>query len=128
MGVSVKFTHKGDFNKVEGWFKSLLNRNYLKMLNTYGEMGVSALRSATPVDTGLAASSWGYEVNTDGNIATVTWTNSDIEGGCSVVILIDKGHATKSGTWVTGQHFIDPALEPVIERLTDAVWKEATRV
>lgn len=126
--MGVYFTHKGDFSKTEKWFNSLLNRDYLNVLSTYGQMGVSALRRATPRDSGLAASSWGYQIEHNPLHTKLVFTNDDIEGGCSVVILIDRGHATKSGSWVPGYHFIDEALDPVIKKLNDAVWKEATKV
>jgi len=125
MGVS--FTHKGDFNKVEKWLNSLLNMDYLNMLSMYGQMGVEALSAATPIDTGLAKSSWNYEIKHDGKTSSIIWTNDDIEGGCNVVILIDRGHCTKSGSWVPGYHFIDDAINPVMDRISDAVWKEAIK-
>lgn len=124
--MGVYFTHKGDFNNVEKWFNSLLNREYLNVLSYYGQMGVQALRSATPKDTGLAATSWNYQIEYDGTCSRLVFTNDDIEGGCSVVILVDRGHATKDGKWVPGKHFINNALDPIIKQLNDAVWKEAT--
>lgn len=126
--MGVYFTHKGDFNKVEKWFNSLLNRDYLNVLSAYGQMGVQALRSATPRDTGLAASSWNYQIEHGLTSTKLVFTNDDIEGGCSVVILVDRGHATKDGGWVPGMHFIDDALDPIIKKLNDAVWKEAMKV
>lgn len=126
--MGIYFTHKGNFNKVEKWFNSLLNMDYLNMLSQYGEKGVVALRAATPIDTGLAASSWRYEIGHNGESTTLTWINDDIEGGYSVVILVDRGHATKSGGWVPGKHFVDTTLDPIIKELSDAVWKEATKV
>lgn len=126
--MGVQISTKGNFNKTENWFNRLLNRHYLNVLNKYGKMGVDALRRATPIDTGLASESWYYEVTEGTNGPTLTWGNSDIEGGLSVVILIDRGHATKSGSWVAGKHFIDPTLDPIIKRLEDEIWKEVTRV
>ena len=124
--MGVYFTHKGDFNKVEKWLNSLMNKDYLNVLSFYGQMGVEALRRATPLDTGLAASSWGYQIEHDKETTRLVFTNDDIEGGCSVVILVDRGHASKDGDWVPGKHFIDEALDPVIKKLNDAVWKEVT--
>lgn len=123
---AVYFTQKGDFNKVQKWLNSLMNKDYLNVLSQYGMMGVNALRAATPVDSGLAASSWNYEISLERGVTTLTWTNDDIEGGCTVVILVDRGHATKSGSWVPGLHFIDQALDPIIEQLENAVWREVT--
>ena len=119
--MGVYFTQKGDFKKTEDYFNSLLNKDYLKILNVYGQKGVDALRAATPIDTGLAASSWNYQIETDNGQTRLVWTNDDIEGGCSVVILVDRGHATKSGSWVPGLHFIDEAIGPVIAELAREV-------
>ena len=124
---AIYFTQKGDFNKVQKWLNSLLNKDYLNVLSIYGQKGVNALRAATPVNSGLAASSWNYQISLEKGHTTLTWTNDDIEGGCSVVILLDRGHATKSGTWVPGLHFIDTALDPIIKELEDAVWREVTK-
>lgn len=126
--MGVYFTHKGDFNKTEKWLNSLLNRDYLNVIASYGQLGVNALRAATPRDSGLAASSWRYEIRFEKGSTSLVFVNDDIEGGCSVVILLDKGHATKSGSWVPGLHFIDIALEPIISGLEEAVWREVTSV
>lgn len=126
--MGVYFTHKGNFNRVEKWLNSLLNLDYLNMLSTYGQRGVEALRAATPIETGLAASSWRYEIGHDGKSTTLAWINDDIEGGYSVILLIDRGHATKSGSWVPGKHFVEEALDPIINELSEAVWGEVTNV
>ena len=119
--MGVYFTQKGDFSKTDKYFKSLLERDYLKILDNYGRKGVEALRAATPVDTGLAASSWNYEIKSDKGVVSLIWTNSDIEGGINVVILVDRGHVSKSGSWVPGQHFIDEAISPIIAELAREV-------
>ena len=119
MGVS--FTSKGDFSKTEKYLQSLLNKDYLKILDKYGQMGVEALSAATPVDTGRAASSWKYDIANEHGQTRLIWSNNDIEGGCNVIILIDKGHCTKSGSWVPGKHFIDDAISPVIAQLAREV-------
>lgn len=119
--MGVYFTHKGDFSKTDKYFKSLLNKDYLKILDKYGKMGVEALRAATPVDTGLASSSWNYQITDEGGQVRLIWTNDDIEGGINVVILVDRGHATKSGSWVPGQHFIDEAISPIIAKIAREV-------
>lgn len=119
--MGVYFTQKGDFSKTDKYFESLLKKDYFKILDKYGQMGVDALRRATPVDTGLASSSWGYTIETDGDQTRLIWTNDDIEGGCNVVVLVDRGHATKAGGWVPGQHFIDPAISPIIAQIAREV-------
>ena len=120
MGV-ISFSQKGDFKNTEKYFNSLLEKDYLKILDTYGKRGVDALMAATPVDSGLAASSWGYAIEQDNGQTKLIWTNSDIEGGYNIVILIDRGHATKSGSWVPGLHFIDETISPIIAELAREV-------
>lgn len=117
----VYFTHKGDFSKTEEYFKSLMRKDYLKIIEAYGQRGVDALMAATPVDSGLAASSWGYSIEQENGQTKLIWTNSDVEGGYNIVILIDRGHATKSGSWVPGLHFIDEAISPIIAELVREV-------
>lgn len=119
--MGVYFTQKGNFSKTQKYFESLLEKDYLKILDAYGQRGVDALRAATPIDTGLAAESWGYTIESDGEQTKLIWTNNDIEGGCNVVILIDRGHATKSGSWVPGLHFIDDAISPIIAEIAREV-------
>lgn len=122
MGANgIYFTQKGDFKNTEKYFNSLLKKNYLKILDVYGRKGVDALRVATPVDTGLAASSWGYHIEQEGGQTRLVWTNDDIEGGCNVAILVDRGHATKDGGWVPGKHFIDEAIAPIIAEIAREV-------
>ena len=117
----IYFTHKGDFSKTEEYFKSLMRKDYLKIIEAYGQRGVDALMAATPVDSGLAASSWGYSIEQENGQTKLIWTNSDVEGGYNIVILIDRGHATKSGSWVPGLHFIDEAISPIIAELVREV-------
>lgn len=117
----IYFTHKGDFKNTEKYFNSLMQKDYLKILEFYGEKGVEALMAATPIDSGLAASSWGYSIEQENGQTKLIWTNSDIEGGYNIVILIDRGHATKSGSWVPGLHFIDETISPIIAELAREV-------
>lgn len=118
---AITFSHRGDFSKTERFFNFLLRRDYLNILDKYGKMGVEALRAATPVDTGLLASSWNYVIERDDKITKLIWVNDDIEGGMNVAILIDRGHATKSGGWVPGLHFVDEAIDPIIDQLVREV-------
>lgn len=115
---AVTFSHTGDFKKTERFLNFLLKKDYLNVLDKYGQMGVEALRAATPVNTGLVASSWDYRIeNTSDGITKLIWINTDIEGGVNIAVLIDKGHATKSGSWVEGKHYIADAIDPIITEL-----------
>ena len=125
----IKFTQKGDFSKIT---KYLMRQEETgkksSILNYYGQLGINALREATPKATGLTASSWSYEtVVTNGRI-TITWTNSNINKGVPIAIIIQYGHGTGTGGWVEGQDYINPALKPVFDKIAEDLWKEMTEV
>lgn len=119
--MGVEFVQHGNFDKTDKYFKSLMNKDYLAILDKYGRLGVDALRSATPIDTGLAARSWDYVIEQDNGQTRLVWTNDDIESGVSVVIMVDRGHCSRSGTWVPGAHFINKAISPIIAQIAKEV-------
>lgn len=128
----VYVTSKGDFSKTFSFLNKnkYLQRKYTKMLDKYGQMGVEALREATPVDTGLTADSWSYKVDVYDGSATITWLNSNTNNSRSIpiVMLIQHGHATRNGGWVQGIDFINPALQPIFDNIANHAWEEVTKV
>ena len=124
---TITVVQHGEFSKTQKFFERCLNVVKLGNLDKYGREGVEALRAATPVETGLAASSWSYKINRSDGVITLEWHNDDIENGYSVIIGCQYGHATKSGSWVEGVDFINPALAPIFDRIRKDVWREVTR-
>lgn len=119
---------KGDFKTLEKYLKKSLGKNYRDVLDQYGQMGVQALAAATPVDTGKTASSWTYKiVESDGQIS-IEWMNTNINRGVNIAIILQYGHATRNGGYVAGRDYINPALQPIFDKLADAAWKEVTAV
>lgn len=124
----VTFEGKGDFKKVNGFLEKMLEVGNLGVLDKYGKRGIDALRQQTPKDSGLASNSWSYAITHDKGSSTITWSNSDVEGGCNVAILIQYGHGTKNGGFVQGRDFINPAMRPIFDEMADSVWKEVSNV
>lgn len=125
----ISFRQKGDFKKFEKYLKDVREAAKVKnVLDKYGRAGVQALSSATPVETGLAASSWYYETQISNTSATITFLNSDVENGFPVAIMLQYGHGTGTGGWVEGRDYINLAIQPIFDELADAAWKEVTRV
>lgn len=120
----IKIIHRGSFNRTEKFMNFLTLRGYLNKLDTFGQIGVSALASATPVDSGLTAKSWTYEIVRDEENTSISWMNTNIQNGISVVVLLRYGHATGTGGYVEGQDFITPAIQPIFDQIADGVWKE----
>lgn len=123
----ITLTASGDFSKTNRFFQRCLEKVKLSNLDAYGRKGVEALRANTPIDSGLASSSWTYEINRSGDITTLEWHNTDIENGYNVIIGIQYGHATKSGGWIEGIDFINPAIRPIFEEIKNDLLKEVTK-
>ena len=119
---------KGNFDNTEKFLNNAGKTNYLSILNKYGRQGVDALSSATPMDSGLTASSWSYEIRTYGKNYTINWTNSNVVDGVPIAILIQYGHGTSNGGYVQGRDYINPALRQIFDQMADEVWKEVTRL
>ncbi len=120
----VSFKHRGNFNKLESFLQKASRASYKDVLKRYGQIGVQALSSATPVDTGLTASSWNFEIHESGSTISIVWTNSNVVAGVPVAILLQYGHGTGTGGYVTGIDYINPALKPIFDDIANAAWKE----
>jgi len=123
--IKVKCT--GDFKNTTKFLERAQKMSVTEILNRYGKEGVKALAAATPKDTGETASKWNYEITTGRNKSSVTWTNDSQNDGVPIVILIQYGHGTKNGGYVSGVDFINPAIKGVMDRLADSIWKEVTK-
>ena len=118
---------EGDFKKTHKFLEKISSKHYENILNKYGQMGVEALAAATPVDTGLTADSWGYEIRTspDTGYYSIIWTNSHVEKGyANIAILLQYGHGTRNGGYVQGRDYINPAMRPIFDEIAEKVWKE----
>ena len=125
---AVTFTTKGDFSKLNSYFQQVLEAVKYSDLDKYGQMGVDALASYTPIDTGETASSWSYEIIRGKNFAKLVFKNSNVTpSGTPVAILLQYGHATKGGGYVEGIDFINPALRPIFNQIAAEAWREVTK-
>lgn len=120
----IGITSRGDDKKTRAALERLMRGDIFSDLDKYGKMGVQALSAATPIDTGMAAHSWGYRVIKDKRAPGIEWYNTDVENGVNVVILIQYGHATRSGSYVPGRDFINPTMKPIFDQITEDVWKK----
>jgi hypothetical protein len=96
-------------------------------MKQYGQMGVDALMEATPVETGRAAVSWGYEIVRGAGWVGINWYNTNVEGGYNVALLLQYGHGTGTGGYVQGRDYINPAMAPVFDRILYDAMKEVAQ-
>lgn len=123
----IKFKHKGDFVKLTRYFERVKEAAKLD-LDKYGRAGVEALSSATPVDTGLTSRSWHYKITKKKGLIEISFNNSNIQNGVMIAIILQYGHATRNGGWVEGRDYINPAIQPIFDQITQDAWKEVTEL
>lgn len=124
----ISFRQRGDFSKTTRYLERVKEAIHLGLLDKYGREGVVALSSATPVESGLTASSWYYEIDNKSGSAAIIFYNSHINKGVPIAIILQYGHGTGTGGWVEGRDYINPAIQPVFDRLADEAWKEVTKL
>lgn len=122
----ITFRQKGNFSKLNSYLERLKEVVKLGDLNKYGRQGVQALSSATPIESGETANSWYYEINRTKESVSISFHNSNINNGVPIAIILQYGHGTGTGGWVEGRDYINPAIQPIFDKIAEDAWKEVT--
>lgn len=121
----ISFSHRGNFSKTMtymGYVKKRINNHNL---DKYGSEGVEALRNATPKDSGLTADSWSYKIIRERDSVRIVFNNSNVVNDwANIAILLQYGHATRNGGFVQGRDYINPAIQPIFDKIAENAWKE----
>lgn len=123
----ISIRQRGDFSKLDNSLQKLLEIGNLSILDKYGRQGVIALESATPKDTGLTASSWYYTIKRQNGRVSLSFSNSNIQNGVPIAIVLQYGHGTGTGGWVEGRDYINPAIQPIFDKIAEEAWKEVIK-
>lgn len=124
MSKVIRFHQRGNFRNTEGFLKRVSRYNPEALLKRYGQQGIEALRMATPKDTGKTADSWYYTITNQNGRITLSWSNSNVNKGVQIAVILQYGHATKNGGWVEGVDYINPAIRPIFDRIAAKAWEE----
>jgi hypothetical protein len=124
----ISFRQKGDFSKLTSYLEKTKNVFRAGVLDKYGREGVAALSSATPVESGETANSWYYKVHQRRGSVSITFYNSNVQNGVPIAIMLQYGHATRNGGWVEGRDYINPAIQPIFDKILNEMWREVTKV
>ena len=122
----ISFKQKGDFRKFTRYLEQVKEAARVGILDKYGAEGVKALSAATPVDSGKTAASWYYEIQRSSNSVRLEFLNSHVNDGVPIAIILQLGHGTNNGGWVEGRDYINPAIQPVFDRILENAWREVT--
>lgn len=128
MARDVYFTTSGSTKNTERFLEKILRGNSIEnVLKAHAKAGVAALAAATPTKTGATAASWSYEIVKEKGGYTLYFTNSNMtSASVPVAILIQYGHGTRTGGYVQGRDFINPALKPIFDTIATKAWREVT--
>ena len=124
----ISFRQKGDFSKLSRYFERVKEAAKIGVLDKYGQEGVAALASATPVDSGQTANSWYYEIKRQNGSVSIVFNNSHVNKGVPIAIILQYGHGTGTGGWVQGRDYINPAIRSIFDRIAEDAWKEVTKL
>ena len=124
----ISFRQKGDFSKLTKYLEKVKEGFDVCILDKYGQAGVRALASATPVDTGLTANSWYYKIEKSKGSVSIAFYNSNIQNGVPIAVILQYGHGTKNGGWVQGRDYINPAIRPIFDAIVEDAWKEVAKI
>ena len=124
----ITFQQQGDFSKLTNFLERAREVVNLGFLDKYGKEGVEALRSATPIDSSETANSWYYEIENLNGTATLSFLNSHVNKGVPIAIILQYGHGTRNGGWVEGRDYINPAIQPIFDKIVEEAWKEVTKL
>ena len=120
----ITFSQKGDFHRLDGFFERALHIFQYAKLDRYGKEGVEALKAATPVDSGTTRECWSYEITYGNGSCSIAFNNSNINQGVPIAVILQYGHGTRNGGYVQGRDYINPAIQPIFDKIADNAWKE----
>lgn len=123
----ITIRQRGDFKNLTSFLERSKEAFNLGILDKYGRQGVAALKASTPKDTGKTADSWYYRINRNNGTVSLSFHNSNVNKGVPIAIILQYGHATGNGGYVEGVNYINPALQPVFQKLADEAWKEVKK-
>lgn len=124
----LKVNVHGSFDKTGKWLHDLKLEKIFAKLDSYAQQGVEALAAATPVDSGITANSWSYEIRNSQTNISIIWKNSHIVKGVPIAIILQYGHGTGTGGYVQGRDYINPAMRPIFDAIEENVCKEIVKL
>ena len=120
----ITIKHKGNFDKTTAFLNKMKQRDVRNILNKYGKRGVDLLAAATPIDSGVTAKSWSYDIVVEKNRYEIHWSNSNVKDGVNIAMILQYGHGTRQGGYVQGKDYINPVTQQVFDEMANELWGE----
>lgn len=114
MGIKVKL--KGSFKNTEKYLDEHPSSIFTKeQIYEIAEKALELFQKNTPTSSGKTAMSWSYEVKQHNGSYEIIMHNSNIQNGYSIAILLNDGHATASGKYISGTHYIEDTMKDIFK-------------
>lgn len=124
----IQIKNKGDFLKLDTYFKKSLKITKFRNAEAIAQECIEKLKAVTPKDTGLTSRSWTYVVERFKRSVKITISNTNIQNGVNVALILEYGHATRNGTWIEGKNYIAPVILESYNEILNTAWKELTKL
>ena len=124
----ITIRQEGDFSKLTSFLERAKEAVRIGDLDKYGREGVAALSSATPIDSGQTSESWSYKIEHKPGSVSIVFYNSNVQNGVPIAIILQYGHGTRNGGWVEGIDYINPAIQPIFNKIVESAWREVTKL
>ena len=122
----ITFSTSGSTKRTSAFLDKLQSRELWSGLESIAQRGVAALQASTPVESGLTAASWSYEIEIKNGATTISWLNSHVVDGVNVAVILQYGHGTGTGGYISGRDYVNPAIGPIFDEIANEVWKKVT--
>ena len=124
--IKIKKIHRGS-NTEE--FLSKLNTNFdEEQIKVIADESLQKFKDNTPSNSGLTKESWYYEIDKKDNKWIINFNNSNIQNGMNIAMIIEHGHATPTGKWISGKPYITNIFKEIQTKIIDKKWREITKV
>lgn len=97
-----------------------------EVLETVAKDTIKKLKNASPNEN--IAEAWSYKIEHDRKRISLYFNNSCLsDNGENIVVLIDNGHVSSTGSWISGTHFtkecFDDAYNEIFEKTREELRK-----
>lgn len=108
---SIRVKTYGNFNNIENYIMKHSKSAFTEEeIIDIAEQGLLLFQKNTPVSSGKTANSWSYEILESKKEHNIIYHNSNIQNGLNIAVLIDSGHVSSSGRWVSGRNYINQTI------------------
>lgn len=118
--MRVSFDSKGGFDNALKWLNNVPKQTPTSIANDIARDGVVQLSANTPKDTGATASGWVSDVKMTAKGLEIVWRNkAHPELSVNLAKLIELGHGTKNGGYVSPRPYIKQSMDSVLQSAGD---------